>query len=66
MPTSENMSDRTTDPHGNATATPTSGQPESESIARRAYERFEMRGGEHGHDQEDWLEAEREIRNERG
>jgi len=30
-------------------------------ISRRAYERFEMRGGEHGRDQDDWLEAEREL-----
>ncbi len=38
-----------------------------ESIAQRAYERFRMRGGEHGHDQEDWFEAERELnRTERG
>jgi hypothetical protein len=32
-------------------------------IARRAYERFEERGGEHGHDLEDWLESERELEN---
>ncbi|HKT81320.1 MAG TPA: DUF2934 domain-containing protein [Vicinamibacterales bacterium] len=31
-------------------------------IAERAYERFEQRGFEHGHDLEDWLEAEREVR----
>jgi hypothetical protein len=30
-------------------------------ISRRAYERFEMRGGAHGRDQDDWLEAEREL-----
>ena len=30
-------------------------------ISRRAYERFQMRGGEHGRDQDDWLEAEREV-----
>ena len=33
-----------------------------ERIARRAYERFQERGGEHGRDQEDWFEAEREAR----
>ena len=33
----------------------------AELIAQRAYERFRMRGGEHGHDQDDWLEAEREV-----
>jgi hypothetical protein len=32
-----------------------------DSLARRAYERFQTRGGEHGRDQEDWLEAEREL-----
>ena len=31
-------------------------------IAQRAYRRFEERGYEHGHDMEDWLEAEREMR----
>jgi len=37
------------------------GPNDTENIARRAYERFEMRGGEHGHHEEDWLEAEREL-----
>jgi len=37
-----------------------------ERIARRAYERFEARGREHGHDQEDWFEAEREARERPG
>lgn len=31
------------------------------AIARRAYELFEARGGEHGHDWEDWLRAESEL-----
>ena len=31
-------------------------------IARRAYELFLKRNGEHGHDMEDWLRAERELR----
>ena len=31
-------------------------------IARRAYERYEERGSEHGHDVDDWLQAERELR----
>jgi HSP20 family molecular chaperone IbpA len=30
-------------------------------IARRAYELFEARGGEHGHDREDWFRAESEA-----
>jgi hypothetical protein len=32
-----------------------------ERISRRAFEKFQERGGEHGHDQEDWFEAEREL-----
>ena len=35
--------------------------PFRERVARRAYERFQLRGGEHGHDQEDWFGAEREL-----
>ena len=37
-------------------------QGDRDRIAQRAYERFEQRGGEHGRDVEDWLEAERELR----
>jgi Protein of unknown function (DUF2934) len=32
-----------------------------EQIAARAYARYEARGGEHGLDLGDWLEAEREV-----
>jgi hypothetical protein len=32
-----------------------------EDIAKRAYEIFIARGGEHGHHEEDWLRAEREL-----
>lgn len=32
-----------------------------EAIARRAYELFEQRGGEHGYHMEDWMQAEREL-----
>jgi hypothetical protein len=39
----------------------TAEKQDADSIARRAYERYEMRGGEHGRDQEDWFEAEREL-----
>jgi hypothetical protein len=35
---------------------------DTEAIAKRAYERFEQRGREHGRDLEDWLDAERELR----
>ena len=37
-----------------------------DDIARRAYERFEARGKEHGYDQEDWFEAEREVGDDSG
>jgi Protein of unknown function (DUF2934) len=33
-----------------------------DEIARRAYEIFEERGRLHGHDLDDWLQAERELR----
>ena len=33
-----------------------------DSIARAAYERYEARGREDGHDVDDWLTAEREVR----
>ncbi|MGB9434272.1 MAG: DUF2934 domain-containing protein [Candidatus Acidiferrum sp.] len=32
-----------------------------EQISRRAYQLYEQRGQEHGHADEDWLKAEREI-----
>ena len=31
-------------------------------IARRSYKLYEERGNEHGHDVDDWLQAERELR----
>jgi hypothetical protein len=33
-----------------------------DAIARRAYGFFEERGREHGHDLDDWLRAEQELR----
>ena len=30
-------------------------------VAKKAYALFELRGGEHGHDVDDWLEAERLV-----
>jgi hypothetical protein len=40
------------------------GAPEGrriDRIAARAYELYQRRGGEHGQEMQDWLEAEREI-----
>jgi hypothetical protein len=44
--------------------TPTTEQPldvRDIEIARRAYERYEQRGGTHGYDIDDWLLAERDL-----
>ena len=44
---------------------PVTGNPApagDDAVARRAYQRFEERGYEHGRDMDDWLEAERELR----
>ena len=40
--------------------TPSEG-PNREAIAKRAYELYLARGGADGSEQEDWLEAEREL-----
>jgi hypothetical protein len=37
-------------------------QPTNEQIAKRAYDIFLARGASHGSDLEDWLQAERELR----
>ena len=50
---------------------PTGGRPKNglvaarssnDDVARRAYELYEQRGRRHGHDWDDWLKAERELR----
>ncbi|MBK8377190.1 MAG: DUF2934 domain-containing protein [Nitrospira sp.] len=49
-----------------ANGTAPSGVEESlrKRIAIRAYELFRDRGSEHGHAEDDWLEAERQIKTE--
>jgi hypothetical protein len=37
-----------------------------DAIARRAYELYQARGGTHGADVDDWLQAEQELRVGRG
>ena len=37
-------------------------EPSLEAIAERAYEIYRARGGAHGKDSDDWLEAELELR----
>jgi hypothetical protein len=36
-----------------------------DAIAQRAYELYQARGGTHGADMDDWLQAERDLRSER-
>ncbi len=46
-----------------APADPAVRSPSPEAIAARAYEIFLARGGQHGRNLADWLEAERELMN---
>lgn len=40
----------------------TEDKPTADEIAQAAYQRYLSRGGQHGADFDDWLEAERELR----
>ena len=44
--------------------TPLTEKIREEDIARRAFQLYEARGCQSGHDVEDWLEAERELQEE--
>jgi hypothetical protein len=44
------------------TATANRSNPTHEQIARRAYELFLARGGKHGRHEDDWHQAERELK----
>ena len=46
----------------NDSATAMEASPSEEDIRQRAYHRYLQRGGGHGMDFDDWLEAERELR----
>ena len=35
-----------------------------ENVKRRAYEIYQKRGGRPGHEQDDWLQAEKEVLNQ--
>lgn len=48
--------------NGHALARVPAYEPSEEQIRRRAYEIFIARGGEHGNEQADWEQAERELR----
>jgi hypothetical protein len=45
-----------------STSTSMGSEPSEEDIRLRAYHRYLERGGGHGMDFEDWLEAERELK----
>ena len=51
----------TADDRGGAAGAGQSRVATREAIARRAYEIYTARGGSHGYDIEDWLQAEREL-----
>ena len=40
-------------------------QPSADEIAQAAYQRYLSRGGQHGSDFDDWIEAERELTSRR-
>lgn len=44
---------------------PTEEHPHQDEVARRAYELYEARGAEPGHELQDWLEAEQEVNSHR-
>ena len=49
------VGERATSPFGNR-------QPSHDEIARHAYAIFLANGSQHGHDQDDWLQAEQLLR----
>jgi hypothetical protein len=50
---------------GDAVAARPSSEPSDEEIRARAYEMYLERGGNHGLDFDDWVRAERELRQRR-
>jgi hypothetical protein len=48
-----------------ANQTPAEDDPKKDDVARRAYELYETRGREPGHELEDWLDAEQEVNKRR-
>ena len=39
--------------------------PSHDEIAQRAYQLYQQRGGEPGHEEDDWLQAERDLRKQK-
>ena len=46
---------------GNGNGGVTERKPTADEIAQAAYQRYLSRGGQHGSDFDDWIEAEREL-----
>ncbi|RYZ36772.1 MAG: DUF2934 domain-containing protein [Myxococcaceae bacterium] len=44
------------------TASASTNAPTNEQIARRAFEIYQARGGTHGSSEQDWFQAERELK----
>jgi len=51
----------TSGPHEGTVKTSTGDFPRLDEIRTRAYEIYTVRGGQPGHDLEDWIQAEREL-----
>ena len=52
-------------PKTNGPAVPLDGGPTEDDIRLRAYHRYLERGGEHGADFDDWVEAEKDLKSPR-
>ena len=57
-----NTSNTSGNPLALKTTKPTRYPDTQEELRRRAYKLYELRGRENGHDLEDWLQAELELR----
>jgi hypothetical protein len=52
---------RGADPAGQSKSSQKMSRPDPSQVAQRAYERYQQRGGQHGSDQDDWYQAERDL-----
>ena len=52
-------------PKTNGPSTPPDAGPTDDDIRLRAYHRYLERGGEHGADFDDWVEAEKDLKSPR-
>ena len=61
----KNTKDRSVRPQPGGAHLEATPHPDADAIARRAYALYEARGRTPGHEEEDWLAAERELLAER-